>query len=85
MKKQHGFVTLAVLSLLVLFVAGCDSPKPAVVGGQVKASSAYIEAFGQPPVPKQGECLARVGYYPLRSAPGGCGRCRSSCSVSAIL
>jgi len=45
-------------------------PESAGAAGKVKASKAYIEHFGQPPLPQQGECFVRVGFFPLRNAPG---------------
>jgi len=62
-------VVLALLATLV-FAAACDRSSRDAADGRIRVSAAYVEAFGQPPVPNQGECLARVGYFPLRSDPG---------------
>lgn len=56
-----------------LLLGGCQkqdakTPEP-TAKGTVKATQAYLDSFGQPPTAKQGDCFARVGYYPLRSAP----------------
>jgi len=66
MNRQYVSVILTLLAI-VLFTTACNNNERVTTGGQVKASPAYIKAFGQPPVPSQGECLARVGYFPLRS------------------
>jgi len=64
-------IGLAFLGLLVLLLAaGCDKagPEPAAIGS-VKANAAFLEHFGEPPVPDQGTCYARVGYLPLAGEP----------------
>lgn len=62
-------VIIACFSLMALIlVAGCRDQDQGPQG-EVKATDAYIEAFGEPPTPQRGSCFARVGYLPLRGEP----------------
>jgi hypothetical protein len=66
MKRKHllGFFILA-----AAFLTACEKKAEEVPAGTVKASSAYVEFFGEPPTPERGVCFARVGFYPLNIAP----------------
>ena len=56
---------------LSLFACQQEEPVPASQpSGIVIASQAYLENFGEPPQGKAGEAFARVGYLPVRKAPG---------------
>lgn len=58
------------LSLIVLSMSSaCQKQSTEPVPGRVDANQAYLDAFGEPPVPARGVAFARVGYYPLRSVP----------------
>ncbi|HKI51688.1 MAG TPA: GerMN domain-containing protein [Geothermobacteraceae bacterium] len=61
--------TFMVLAVLLPMAAGCQKETAEPPQGSVRANQAYLDTFGQPPVPDRGECFARVGYYPLRSSP----------------
>lgn len=61
----RALVGLAVL----LALAGCKEPEPAGPSGSVKANAAFLQHFGEPPIPEQGTCFARVGYFPLAGEP----------------
>jgi len=63
-------LVLSALLLAVTLLAGCEKKAPPVPAGTAKASPAYVEYFGQPPIPESGTCFARVGFLPLRSDPG---------------
>jgi hypothetical protein len=66
---RHG-LGLVVVAMAVLLLAGCDrSEKRPAVPGSVRANAAFRQHFGEPPLPAQGTCYARVGYYPLASDP----------------
>ncbi|RJX18783.1 MAG: hypothetical protein C4563_09120 [Desulfobulbus sp.] len=61
---------LVVLAVL-LALTGCkERGEKAPPPGSVKANGAFLQHFGQPPVPQQGTCFARVGYFPLAGEPG---------------
>ena len=60
---------LSALLLTAALLAGCEKKAPPAPAGTVKASTAYVEYFGQPPTPESGTCFARVGFFPLRSEP----------------
>lgn len=64
------FIGSALIVIGILMTGGCERQSPPPLGGTVKASTAYVTHFGQPPTPQQGMCFARVGYLPLRSDPG---------------
>ena len=56
---------------LSLFACQQEEPVPASQpSGIVIASQAYLDNFGEPPQGKAGEAFARVGYLPVRKAPG---------------
>jgi hypothetical protein len=68
--KRKG-PTVMLIFLAVLLLAGCDRSAPkAVPPGATKANAAFLEHYGEPPLPAQGICYARVGYYPLVGEPG---------------
>jgi germination protein M len=61
---------LALIALAALLPAGCDRVgQRAAAPGAVKANAAFLDHFGEPPVPEQGTCFARVGYFPLARDP----------------
>jgi len=57
---------LLLLFLLPLTIIACRQETQQLPGGKIKANLAYTTNFGTPPVPDQGSCFARVGFYPLR-------------------
>ena len=60
-----------VFCFLSLFACQQEEPVPASQpSGIVIASQAYLDNFGEPPQGKAGEAFARVGYFPVRKAPG---------------
>jgi len=60
-----------VFCFLSLFACQQEEPVPASQpSGIVIASQAYLDNFGEPPQGKAGEAFARVGYLPVRKAPG---------------
>lgn len=68
--KLKRIAMLVMVSGLVLVAVACQQQQPAEASpGSIRGNQAYIDAFGQPPVPSRGSCFARVGYYPLRSTP----------------
>jgi germination protein M len=57
--------------LAVVLLAGCDRPEPkAAPAASARANAAFLQHYGEPPLPEQGTCYARVGYYPLAGEPG---------------
>ena len=64
---------LILFSFALLAMTACQKEKPAETPsepqGNVRADEAYIKYFGQPPLSDQGECFARVGFFPLRDDP----------------
>ena len=62
---------LLAFCFLSLFACQQEEPVPASQpSGIVIASQAYLDNFGEPPQGKAGEAFARVGYLPVRKAPG---------------
>ena len=62
---------LPALLTLVFVTALCACDKaPAPSRAEVKASKAYLEHFGAPPVPEKGRCYAYVGFLLMRDDPG---------------
>ncbi len=62
-----------VLAFCFLSLFACQQEEPAPssrTSGLVIASQAYLDNFGEPPQGKAGEAFARVGYLPVRNAPG---------------
>jgi germination protein M len=67
--KKNGLGAV-LIALAVLLLAGCDKPeRQEAAPGSIRANAAFREHFGEPPLPAQGTCYARVGYYPLASDP----------------
>jgi hypothetical protein len=66
--KWNG-LGVVLVALAVLLLAGCDKPEQAAAPGAARANAAFREHFGEPPLPAQGTCYARVGYYPMASDP----------------
>jgi hypothetical protein len=67
--NKYGLALIGLAALLL--AAGCDKAgrEEAAPAGSVRANGAYLGQFGEPPVPEQGNCFARVGYFPLVSDP----------------
>jgi hypothetical protein len=57
-------------SLLAVALIACRQETADPPPTNVKANQAYLDNFGQPPGSDQGQCFARVGFYPLREMPG---------------
>ncbi|MDW7772599.1 MAG: GerMN domain-containing protein [Desulfobulbaceae bacterium] len=64
---KFGIVLIALA--LLLMAAGCDRAGQESATGSVSANEAYLKHFGEPPVPEQGSCFARVVYFPLADDP----------------
>lgn len=61
---------MTLLAFVVFGLAACKQESSNVAQGVAKASQTYSNYFGEPPAPKQGECFARVGFYPLKNRSG---------------
>lgn len=65
MKRLTGII------LACVFLCACQQDSQETLPkGHVKASLAYLQHFGEPPVPQQGVAYARVGYLPLEDRSG---------------
>jgi len=61
----------AILGFLLLFLVGCEYQTAAErAPGKVYPSSAFVQHFGEPPVPQEGFAYARVGYLPMVEPTG---------------
>lgn len=69
--NRKRLVVSAVFILLAMVLVACEkqTETPPGAEGTVKASPTYVEHFGQPPTPEEGNCYARVGFFPLRGDP----------------
>lgn len=63
---------ILVLGILLIFTLGAcqQQEQPPVRSGKVHASAAYLQHFGEPPIPQQGYAYAQVGYLPRNDASG---------------
>ncbi len=60
-----------ILGFLLLFLVGCEYQTPAEQAqGKVYPSSAFVQHFGEPPIPQEGYAYAQVGYLPLAGQNG---------------
>jgi len=64
------WLQMVFLAIVVLGLIACQKESSNAPQGTAKASQAYLKHFGEPPVPKLGECFARVGFYPLGDVSG---------------
>lgn len=62
-------IFLVLFGLLPLALAACERT-PTVRQGEVFASGAYLENFGEPPLPERDRCYAYVGYLQTAEDPG---------------
>jgi hypothetical protein len=74
-KEEFAMTSKIQIHLLLLAVAffgatACQKESSVATQGTVKANQAYLNHFGEPPVPEKGECFARVGFYPLKGSTG---------------
>lgn len=67
--KSITLISACLSMTALILMAGCRDQNQGPQG-KVKATDAYVEAFGEPPTPQRGSCFARVGYLPLREQPG---------------
>jgi hypothetical protein len=63
-------IHLLLLAVAFFGATACHKESSVAPQGTVKANQAYLNHFGDPPVPEKGECFARVGFYPLKGSTG---------------
>lgn len=63
-------ILLLLLAVAFFGATACQKESSVATQGTIKANQAYLNHFGEPPVPEKGECFARVGFYPLKGSTG---------------
>jgi len=63
-------ILLLLLAVAFFGATACQKESSVATHGTVKANQAYLNHFGEPPVPEKGQCFARVGFYPLKGSTG---------------
>lgn len=64
------WIHLLLLAVAFFGATACQKESSVATQGTVKANQAYLNHFGEPPVPEKGECFARVGFYPVKGSTG---------------